>query len=112
MRKTTATKEQKELMEKVVNELNEAGFKGGLYYYKEGECSCCYGGNKSWFFQINGNTPSNRIGDKFYYKIYYDIDDKDRAEEFRRLANALCGALFGKSVSKATSIYKAVIVRF
>ena len=76
----------KKFMSEIITKLNTAGFTGGFYKYKKEECSCCYG-RKDSFFQINENMPHNWSGN--YYKISYDYQDKDKASEFRKIANKL-----------------------
>jgi len=46
----------------VMEILASEGIKGGIYFYKKGECSCCYGLNNT-HYQIQGNTAGNQGGD-------------------------------------------------
>lgn len=79
---------QMDILKDLVKYLNKKGFSGGIYYYKKGECSCCYG-LKNKFFEINGNIPENwgRQDDLNYHKITYKTDNTKKAETFRKLAN-------------------------
>lgn len=102
----------KELMGEIIAKLNKAGFTGGFYFYKRGECSCCYG-LKNTFFQVNGNIPKNwGVSDTggFYYKISYNIDEKKKATEFRKIANKLARKMFGKLANTAKSNFNAIII--
>jgi hypothetical protein len=76
-------------LKKIVEELNNAGFSGGLYTFKRWECSCCYG-LEDVFFQINTNTPRNWNNEDLQHKITYgDNTDRKEVERFRKLANKL-----------------------
>lgn len=50
------------LLKRAIKSLNELGIKGGIYFYKSGECSCCYG-LEDVNFQIQGNNAVNQNGD-------------------------------------------------
>jgi len=103
----------KELMGEIIAKLNTAGFTGGFYFFKEGECSCCFGRTDKDFFEVNENIPENwgiHGSNAFYYKINFKIDDKAKATEFRKIANKLSRKYFGKLAETATSNYKAIII--
>lgn len=105
--------EMKRKAKQLVKELNGLGFTGGLYYYKSGECSCCYGLEEK-FFEINGNIPSNWgvYGSKnLYFKISYKYNDA-RSDEFRNAANQLAVKIFGSAVELAKDTSQCVIINF
>ena len=54
------------------------GIKGGLYFYKKGECSCCYGLPSEYAFQVTENLAGNwgvslHNGEP-YHKVTFDLD--------------------------------------
>ena len=105
-------KNAKELMSEVISKLNTAGFTGGFYHYKDGECSCCYGLEKA-FFEVNENIPQNWAiygTSKFHYKFSYNLDDSKKAGEFRKIANKLVKKYFGKLAETAKNNFQAIVV--
>lgn len=103
----------KRKMKEVIKALNAMGFTGGMYHYKRGECSCCYGNGSDNFFQVNGNIPGNWIREKghFSFKVSYNIDNKEEADAFRVAANRLCLAQFGNATEQADDIHKAILIQ-
>lgn len=93
-------------LEDVIKKLNEAGYTGGFYTFKDGECSCCYGLSDEVFFQINKNKPENWTCMNF--KISYSNDNKRRAERFRVLANKLVKDINGSH--PAETINHAIMI--
>lgn len=105
-------KNAKEFMGEIIAKLNTAGFSGGFYKYKDGECSCCYG-LKDTFFEVNENIPQNwgvHGTEDFYYKFTYEIENKERATEFRKIANRLARKYFGKIAQTAKSNFECIII--
>lgn len=57
----------------IVELMKEHRLFGELYFYKPGECSCCYGPEKTDFY-INGNIPGNwgvYGGESGYHKVNF-----------------------------------------
>ena len=75
-------------LESIAKKLRKAGFKGGVYYFKSGECSCCFG-LEDGFFQITGNTPTNWSKNADYHKITYLTDNEKLAKQFIKTCNKI-----------------------
>lgn len=66
----------------IANNLNKKGYNGGVYHYKKGECTCCYG-LEGVFFQISGNRAMNEGNqDKNLRTVTYKTDNKKKAKQF------------------------------
>lgn len=99
----------KELLGEMITKLNKAGFTGGFYHYKPGECSCC-DGLENVDFQINENKPDNWMGGENTHKITYQTKDKARATQFRKIANKLVRKYFGRMAETAKSNFRAITI--
>lgn len=97
---------RKELTVKLAKELEKAGFKGEVIKYDG--CSCCQDCDDKAFFRINLNKAENWGSDCI--KIGYELDNKKKAEEFRKVANRLAKKYFGKLVDPAKNINEAIII--